>query len=307
MRAFEVFLVYKWLIELLSSGGKTFEQISREWDGSTVSNGNPLSRSTFNRYRTAIDDIFSLKITCGQGSSVYRIANPENLKDNSVVKWLLSTISVHATLKDCSSIKDRIILESIPSADDKVEKIAKAMKANEAIRIHYQCYGYRHENEHEIEPYCLKLHSRRWYLVGKNLTVNDVGLYSLDRIHNIEFTGRQFKLPRKFDAELFFKDCYGVIIADGSEAERIVVRVYKSEGDIRRYMDDLPLHHSQKKIRETEEWSDYEFYIRPTIDFLRVLMGYGGELRVIEPVELAEYMQDWCWDAWSLYNLELEK
>ena len=49
------------------------------------------------------------------------------------------------------------------------------------------------------------------------------------------------------------------------------------------YMRDLPIHHSQKELRKTDTYTDFEVFIRPTTDFMAHLMSRGGWLQVISP------------------------
>ena len=50
----------------------------------------------------------------------------------------------------------------------------------------------------------------------------------------------------------------------------------------------LKLHHSQKEIATGDDFSDFELYLRPSMDFRGKLLERGDRLMVMEPQHLAE-------------------
>ena len=124
-------------------------------------------------------------------------------------------------------------------------------------------------------------------------------ILSLDRIEAIELQQEKFSINPDFDAASFFDECFGIVVGDGSKPVRIVLRAYGLEPH---YLRDLPLHHSQKEICETEEYTDFELYMRPTSDFKANLMSCGEWLQVISPEWLATDMQNWLQAAINRYN-----
>ena len=82
-----------------------------------MSGGVPMYRSMFNRRRKTIEDMFGLCIECKKSGKeyVYIIENEEALKDNNIQHWMLDSLSISNLLMESRSLKDRIILEKIPS------------------------------------------------------------------------------------------------------------------------------------------------------------------------------------------------
>jgi hypothetical protein len=48
----------------------------------------------------------------------------------------------------------------------------------------------------------------------------------------------------------------------------------------------------RNKIEHTDEYSDFSYDIRPSIDFVLALMSYTDGLEVLEPIELRQKMCD---------------
>ena len=177
--------------------------------------------------------------------------------------------------------------------------VIEAMKRSQTLRLSYSRYGSGKVKSYLFEPYCLKMHRQRWYVLGRFMPADKVNVISLDRIVEVELTSETFALPEDFDAESFFRECYGVIVDDGTEAETVVIRV---RGMARYYIEDLPLHEIQRLIRQGKDYSDYEYYLRPTIDFFRVLMGWGDNLVVLLPEEMGEMLKEWHLDSAEAYE-----
>lgn len=60
------------------------------------------------------------KISCEELNRRW-MDNVDDMKNGSIEKWLLSTLSVSNSLLESKSIKDRIILEDVPSGREYLE------------------------------------------------------------------------------------------------------------------------------------------------------------------------------------------
>ena len=308
-----LFKQYIWLIETINRAGKiTLAELSEKWQDREESEGMPLSRTTFNRHREAILDMFGVIIECDRKDGYrYFIENKEVLEEDTVQNWMLSTLSVSNMLDENVSLQHRILLESIPSGNEVLQDILKAMRDSKKVMITYRRYGAAASNSFSVAPYCVKLFKRRWYLLAKidrpsyrdNGKGDDEALFvfSIYRIENLSIQETRFTINPIFDATSFFDECFGIIVGDGTKMEHIVLRAYGLEPF---YLRDLPLHHSQKIISQTEEYTDFDYYLRPTTDFKAHLMSRGEWLQIIEPEWLGEEMQRWLQAALNRYKKE---
>jgi hypothetical protein len=311
MKIPSIFKQYIWLIETIRRNGRmTLSEISDLWCQQEESNGQELSRTTFNRHRDSIMDIFEIIINCDRKDGYrYYIENEEVLNKNNIQNWMYSTLSVSNLLNGNVSLKDRILLESIPSGDDKLRQIIDAMRENKRIKIQYHKYSSTESKTYILEPYCLKLYNRRWYMLVKKAdapTINEDGekkgdlfIFSLDRIKSIEILQTKFVIDKNFNAEVYFNDCFGIMVVNNLKVERIVLRAYGLEPF---YLRDLPIHHSQKEIKKTEEYTDYELKLRPAEDFKKFLLSLSTWVRVLEPAWLANEMQQRLKEGLNIYK-----
>ena len=306
-----LFKEYIWLIETIYEAGKiSFAEINEKWCRTEESGGLEFARTTFNRHRDAILDMFGVIIECDRKDGYrYYIYNKEVLNDDSVANWLFSTLSVGNMLDENVGVQDRILLESIPSGNTYLKSIIKAMRESRRVMITYRRYGAASANSFSVAPYCVKLFKRRWYVLVRferssyrdnvNGDKEALSILSLDRIENIELQQDKFTINPEFNPAVFFNECFGIVVGDGTKPERLILRAYGLEPH---YLRDLPIHHSQREIRSTDDYTDFELYMRPTSDFKANLMSRGEWLQVISPEWLAEDIQNWLQAAINRYK-----
>ena len=286
MKPSGIFKQYIWIINTIYRFKYiTLQELNDRWMQTDMSGGIPMNRITFNRHRLAIEEMFDISIECQRkGGYLYYIANEEVFTDNNLQHWLLDSLSISNMLMESSSLKNRIMLENIPAGKEYLYPIISAMKQNHKMNMTYHKFGQVIGYTIPIEPYAIKVFKQRWYLLAKDYKRAQPSIYALDRIIKLEETEEPFEFPADFDTEQFFKDCYGVL-STNDEPQRIVIRAY---APLTNYLRTLPLHHSQKEINSTPEYSDFEFYLRPTFDFRQELLSQCDEVEVLEPASFRE-------------------
>ena len=295
---------YTWLIETIRRAGKiSHRDLSDKWERcKDLSDCKPLHRATFNRWRDAIFSQFGIIIDCQRvGGYLYYIANPEDIDEDELKKWMLDSFAVGNLIGENLSLKDRILVDQIPSGRDHLTTILEAMKENRVIKIEYKAFKYSRSFKIPVEPYCVKLHENRWYMLGHNLSKDTIRLYGLDRIESIEITDEEYKMPKDFSASEYFSNYFGIVTDERVKPERVVLRADKNHTP---YLKSLPLHHSQRLIEDTGEYADFELYLSPTYDFVMKLLQTGAMIEVIEPMSLRKAMKGWIYEMHELYKNE---
>ena len=85
-----LFKEYIWLVNTIYQAGRiTLNDINKKWMKTEMSGGVELARSTFNRHKVAIADIFGICIECDRSNGyTYYIGNAEVLRKDSVQNWM---------------------------------------------------------------------------------------------------------------------------------------------------------------------------------------------------------------------------
>lgn len=291
-----------WIVETISRVGMiSFEELNRKWmDNQDLSKGEEMLKRTFHKWRYNILDTFGLLIECEKGGQYrYYIRNMEELRDGSIEKWLLSTYSISNSLQGCKSIKERILLEDIPSGVNYLEPIIDAMKRSRLIHITYYSYWREDGREHYIMPLCVKLFRQRWYLVGKVWATGLFTIFSLDRIVDYRLSSHTFEYPKDFDPKAYFEGCFGVIAGTDVKIEHVVLKISSNQSN---YLRDLPVHYSQQEKERHEKYSIFELDIRPTYDFQQEILRNGEDIEVLRPLWLRQEIAEKIHNMHNLYQ-----
>ena len=167
------------------------------------------------------------------------------------------------------------------------------------LRVTYQSFWRDESSTFELEPYCVKLFKQRWYLVGHSPRYKQVRVYALDRILNLETAEKKFKMPKKFNPAAFFEDFYGVIAHEHAEVETVRLKVSADQSN---YLRSLPLHHSQKELVRSGDYSIFELRLCPEFDFQQEILSQTPTIEVLEPQWLREEIAGKVKGLWEKYQ-----
>ncbi len=279
MKQNEILLNYIWLLQtIIESEGITFKEINERWIADKMNEGDHLSRSTFHRYRHEVEEAFGLIINCDEKYR-YHIQNPSALRNNTVANWLFTRVSDGITLMNCGRISDRIITESAPSAKFFLLDIVDSMKNNFIIIVDYQKYQKDHLETYRLQPYYIKLYHQKWYMVAKKED-GELHLFCLDRVKSVTKTEEHFTMDEDDTVEKYFRYSYGVVVDERVPVCKVVLRAYSTEPF---YLRDLPLHHSQRELGSGDGYTDFEYELRPSLEFMGKILERGDRIEVISP------------------------
>lgn len=283
MKIQALFKEYIWLVNTIHRAKKiSLAELNDRWVDTEMSGGVEMARTTFNRHKDAIQDIFGIYIECERKNGYkYFIGNPEVLKDNSVQNWMLSTISVSNIISESLSLNDRILAERISVDEELLEQLIKAMKSGHRVSICYQQYGSPQSYWTGADPYCLKLFHQKWYLLGR-LFDNKYMMFCLNMIEELKTQQHTFKVDKDFYAAQFFEPYFGVVIDEDLPTEHILLRAY---GDEQYELKDVPIHKSQRITawNDEDDYAEIEVELKPTCDFIDFLLSKKGRLEVVKP------------------------
>ncbi len=280
---------YIWLIDTIERyGSLSLTRLNELWVNSTVGDKNPLPRRTFYNHRRAIAETFGIAIECDPRTYEYFIDRENTELDLRRQQWLLDSMSLSGMLSDAGDVSTRIVLENVPSARKYLPLVIDAMRQNKRISFSYKPYTRLTVTRNVvIEPYFVKIFRQLWYVVGYNVRDARVKTYALDRMSDLLLTSTTFSLPKGFDAQSFFKDCYGIVTSH-AEPKRIVIRASATQA---KYFRALPLHPSQQE-EVHDAYSIFTYRMYNTYDLRERLLSHGANVEVIAPPELRAQIVD---------------
>ena len=288
-----LFKCYVWLINTIARRGPIsradIDIQWRNWDGNDYSK-DEIPESTFHRWRGYISTLFGIEIKCNTFNEYY-IEGARDILHSDMRERMIGLFTVNELLNEKKNLDGKILYEHVPSDEKFLAPIIEALSDECVILLTYQGFGKPRPCTFPVEPYCLKMFKQRWYMLAYSPGKDEKRVYALDRILAIEQTKEKYTIPADFDAELFFRDAYGVtVLGDQQQPEQIVISIDEHQAN---YLRTLPLHPSQKEIEPINGYPAFSFYLYPADEFLRELYAYGSALEVHEPKWLrAQFAED---------------
>ena len=298
MAAHQVY-VYFWLIDTIASGNLTRDDINRRWAHCRYNDNHEeeFPERKFHRYKEEIQEIFDVDIRCSKSrGNVYYIENKDDISGGTR-QWFLNAMAVHSMMDQAKDITDCVLYEDIPEGTQYLSLIVDAIRHRTQLQLTYHSFNRQEQYELTLSPYCLKVFKQRWYVAGCPSThPNETRIYALDRVQTMRPTDQNFIYPKKFDAKTFFAPYYGVF--RNATPTKVIIEATPASTQFLRL---LPLHNSQKELRQFHGNTFFEYYIAPTLDFIQELRTHGTDIRVREPEELVAIFRNEAQKAYEMY------
>lgn len=168
-----------------------------------------------------------------------------------------------------------------------ISPLYKAISDNSSIQLSYKPFKADKVKSFIVHPYLLKQYNHRWYLIGYSSAHCSIGLYSLDRIEEIQSSDEKF-IPNTFiNIDSYFKDIVGVTLPQNEEPKEIQIKVSKSQSP---YILTKPLHCSQIVVSEDSDGLTIGLVLIPNYEFFSLLMSYGDTLEILSPKNIRNQM-----------------
>lgn len=303
---------YIWLVQSLiaaGGGGLTFKELNVKYSGRF---GQSYSRRTFNNHRLAVADLFGIDIECDRSTSRYLIPYSGDVLDNDEsIGWLVNTFTVNNLLSlGKERLSGRVSVEEIPSGQKYLTAIMQAMEDGKELEIVYGKYSSDSSETLHVQPFAVKEHEKRWYLVAfcheragadrRNDDINAWRVYGLDRITSLQVTDVTFRMPKDFDVDGIFSQSYGIYFPKAGQ-KPVTIR-FKVTDEEARYLRDLPIHRSQ--VEENAAKGDgriFRIRVIPNRNLTMEFCRHAGRLEVIEPEEVRLSVKEELEKAYKQY------
>ena len=294
-----VYRSLKWIIEkFMEKKYLTLKGLNELWvKEEDLSDGLEMGRKTFYNHRQALKEKFGIDICQKDEGYAYYIRNPEIIRNNSLMNFMLSTLAMNEKLIDCKALMNRIVLESVPSGGEKLDVITDAMLKEFKLGFEYIRYGSSELKEHIADVYGLVLYNQRWYILA-GFGEEKKYTFALDRMKRTWITKEKSQVDPAFDAVAYFDEFYG-IYNSGREIMKIVIRAF---GDESCYLRDLPIHKSQREIGSGGDYTDFMIELRPNKELISCLLSRKNRLKVLSPDCIVEEMKEAIEGISALYS-----
>lgn len=243
-----------------------------------------VSQRTFQRDIKAILSLYGVDIFNDGTINKYKIKEVEDEGFRH-----MEALDVINLLKMGGNKQDAVSFEKRrPLGTEHLYELLTAINTKNIISFTHEKY---YENDVEVrtvEPYLLKEFKSRWYLVGKDQRRQDIRIFGLDRISDIEFRKKKCRKPPLKELEALFAHSFGIFLPDqGQCVEEVILSFSPQQG---RYILSHPLHESQEVLVSNNEETQVRLRLYITHDFVMELLSHGKRVQVLQPKHLREEM-----------------
>lgn len=264
------------IVEFLRNKPASFKQISNfllnkqyELDYDLA-----ISQRTFQRDCNEIESLWGVEIAFNKRENHYEIVNNENDLHFDRIMEAFDTVAV---LQKSKTVRNYLYLEKRKSKGTEyfngiLHAIQNQLVVTFQLNSYWQAASFR-----RCVPKAIKESQNRYYLIAYDLDKNDFRNYGLDRISNFVITSEKQKTP-EINVEAFYQHAFGIQCYNDP-----VEIILEFANDQKQYIKSLPLHASQKIIKENNETFTVELFMHPTNDFVMEILRYGAICEVIEP------------------------
>ena len=273
------------IVEFLRNKPASFKQISNfllnkqyELDYDLA-----ISQRTFQRDCNEIESLWGVEIAFNKRENHYEIVNNENDLHFDRIMEAFDTVAV---LQRSKTVRNYLYLEKRKSKGTEyfngiLHAIQNQLVVTFQLNSYWQAASFR-----RCVPKAIKESQNRYYLIAYDLDKNDFRNYGLDRISNFVITSEKQKTP-EINVEAFYQHAFGIQCYNDP-----VEIILEFANDQKQYIKSLPLHASQKIIKENNETFTVALFMHPTNDFVMEILRYGAICEVIEPPFLRDRIKD---------------
>lgn len=240
-----------------------------------------VSKRTFQRDVEDIRSIYNIEIQYDFSRRVYYIDSQEH---PDISERILEAFDTFNALNISERLSNYIHFEKRRSTGtENLYGLLHAIKNKFLVSFKYQKFWDDQPSGRTAEPYALKEHKNRWYIIAKDLRDNIVKSFALDRLSDLEITKTKFKIQSEFNVDEYFQHCFGIIHSDNENPQEILLSFESHQG---KYIKSLPLHKTQEILIDNNEELLIRLYIFITHDFIMELLSYGETVKILKPESL---------------------
>lgn len=280
-----------WVVgTFIDYGDMSLKELNERFrDYSLNYDGEEIPARTFDRDRRYIALTFQVDIDFDPRLRKYHLANPEEVRENPLYKYLLGSIHVNNLSTLALRHREKIMLQEIPTGVEFLHILLDAIDRGKTVCFEYVSYYAKDRVcSYEVIPCFVRLFEHRWYLVCAYLDHSQTRVLALERMRGLSIGEKPCQPSPDITPRLFYQDCFGVI-RDNKQPEEIVLKVYGHQVD---YVRSTPIHASQKEIETTGEYALFQYYVRPSYDFIQCLLWHRENMEVVRPASLRDEMRE---------------
>jgi predicted DNA-binding transcriptional regulator YafY len=277
---------YFLIIEKIAGGQfPTLHQISDKLKGEGFS----FSLRTLQRDIEHIRNTFQIEIEYSKAQNGYFINKEKSINPDNFTRFL-------EVINTASIFSDEVAKFKLPHSNimfevsgklrgiENIKSLLLAIKNKKKIRFTHNNYTHNSKKEFVVHPYLLKEYLYRWYIVGILDGKNEIRTFGIDRIDDLQILNEFFVPEKRNSLKELFKNTIGLVYS-AAKPQEIILHFAPIQA---KYIEALPLHHSQQKINENKKGVTFSIFVTPNLELVQQLLSWGEYVMVLKPLSLAK-------------------
>jgi len=161
---------------------------------------------------------------------------------------------------------------------DTIRVLNDAVLAKRTVRIRYRTGSSGAVRRRDLDPYRVWYRSGALYAIGHDHLSGELRTFAIDRIREIEPTGRRFEVPASFDFDAMLASAFGVI----SDPDTQKVRV-RFEPDWAAWVAERTWHPSQRVEPRPGGALELAMQVAGLAEVKSWVLSFGAGAHVLEP------------------------
>jgi predicted DNA-binding transcriptional regulator YafY len=175
------------------------------------------------------------------------------------------------------------------SGSSLIPQIYDAIFESREITFSYTKFVPDETSFRRLQPYLLKEHRNRWYVIGK--AEGEPKIFGIERMDDLVITDQWFEKDLAFYDEIkcVLFDSIGVM-AFGFDTEKVILQFNKEQA---KYIQTLKLHRSQQTIEDNESGLTISLNVKVTHEFIMdCVLRFGNNVKVLQPESLIRKVKE---------------
>ncbi len=160
------------------------------------------------------------------------------------------------------------------------QRAGRAINQRERLRLRYQRFDGA-TRDYLLEPYHLVAYHGNWYLLALNTNAGRIETFALSRCRSLAGSGQYFARPAGFDAQVFFKDAFGISQAEQPWKVRLLFA-----REVATYIRERVWHASQELRQRRDGTLELRLQTSSRKELSRWILSWMPHVRVLAPRQL---------------------
>lgn len=217
---------------------------------------------------------------------------------SNAIKKVLEATNISTDIRKAFAGEAILETESLmPSKGiEMIQNLVLAVRQKRIIKFKYKRFEEDIEKERRLKPLLIKEDRELWYVIGLMDHKPHPVTFAIDRMTDLVITPDAFE-PVSFNSEEYFKYSFGITVP-ADEPLEVLLSFTKEQGN---YVKAVPIHHSQLIVLDNEKELRISVKVKPSYEFYSKILGYGADVTVLSPSEIAKNVKKRISEALKKY------